>query len=171
MKTESLLVEFSGKIIYEREPDLSDDESALYEKKLTRSFDDLKLKHYSIIYIQGVLEGQEEDSNIYIQILEDSTQTENWSAKYIKKGIRKPVGEEQEVSKTAPVNESATFEIDDDMDGLECQTSDAFANETGLGKKRLSVGPATAMIEDKSQEKRQKSDWQVQISLRHRDIP
>ena len=46
-----MLVEFNGKIIYEREPDLSEDESQLYEKRLEKTFNELKLKHYSIVYV------------------------------------------------------------------------------------------------------------------------
>lgn len=93
IKNDSLLLEFSGKLIYEREPDLSEDESQLYEARLVKSFNEIKLKSYSIIYIQAVLEGQNEESNIYIQIHEDAALTDNWQAKYLKKGVRKPIEE------------------------------------------------------------------------------
>ena len=73
-----MLVEFNGKIIYEREPDLSEDESQLYEKRLEKTFNELKLKHYSIVYVQGVLQGEKNDSNIYIQLHEDKEIAENW---------------------------------------------------------------------------------------------
>ena len=56
IKNDSLLLEFGGKLIYEREPDLSEDESQLYEARLLKSLNDIKLKSYSIIYIQAVLE-------------------------------------------------------------------------------------------------------------------
>ena len=122
VKGESMLVEFNGKIIYEREPDLSEDESQLYEKRLAKTFNELNLKNYSIVYVQGVLDGQEDDSNFYIQLHEDKTLTENWKASYIKKGVKKPlISDTQEEKKTAPVNGgSTTLEIEDDQEGLIC---------------------------------------------------
>ena len=57
IKNDSLLIEFGGKLIYEREPDLSEDESQLYEARLVKSFNEIKLKSFSIMYIQAVLEG------------------------------------------------------------------------------------------------------------------
>ena len=56
VKTESLLIEFGGKLIYEREADLSEDESEVYERRLDKSLADLQIKHFSILYVQAVLE-------------------------------------------------------------------------------------------------------------------
>lgn len=50
--TESLLVEFNGKIIYERDPDLSEDEIERYSNRLTKSLTSLNFTDYSIVYLK-----------------------------------------------------------------------------------------------------------------------
>ena len=71
VRNDSLLIEFNGKLIYEREPDLSEDESQMYERRLQKSLQDLQVKHYSILYVQAQLATEEGESNIYVQIHED----------------------------------------------------------------------------------------------------
>lgn len=51
VKPESLLIEFGGNIIFEREEDLDEDEVALYNKRLSKPLTELKFKPFSIIYV------------------------------------------------------------------------------------------------------------------------
>jgi hypothetical protein len=49
--SETLLIEFDKRMIYEYDPDMSDDEIALFQGRLTKSLTQLNFKNYSILYV------------------------------------------------------------------------------------------------------------------------
>ena len=120
-----LLVDFEGKILFERYDDMSDeDESAMYTKRLTKPLSQLALKPFSIIMLQADIE-ERTGVTIYVQLLEDSNLGQldlicpGWKATYLKKGVVSNnadlASEETKEghSVTAPI-EKSVMEIEDD---------------------------------------------------------
>ena len=48
-----LIVDFEGKILFEKCEDMSDDESAVYNRRMLKSLTELGLKPFSILMIQA----------------------------------------------------------------------------------------------------------------------
>ena len=53
-----LLFDFDGKIIYERSADMSEDETSVFNKRLTKTLPELALKPFSLFMLQVDLTGK-----------------------------------------------------------------------------------------------------------------
>jgi hypothetical protein len=76
--------------MFETGDDLDEDDVEMYERRMAKVLTDLRVKDNCTIQVQGVLESQTFESQIYAQIIENSSLTSVCSTKLLKKGIPQP---------------------------------------------------------------------------------
>jgi len=86
-KSDSIIVEFGGKLLYENSADMSEDELDRNSRRLDKSLHVSNLLPFSILYIQVSFGEPTVDAHLYLQILEDPNHAEAWSVQMIKEGV------------------------------------------------------------------------------------
>lgn len=123
---QQLLIEVGGNIVYEQGEDVDEDDQEIYNRRLSKSLFDLKIRDLSLLNVQGTVDFVE--CTVCVQVYETPSLPVPFQISVLKRGSPPTIKPAPKAKPTGDMNlsDSDDLEIDD---------------EAGVGTKRKSTTP------------------------------